>query len=190
MVLKLLQKHTQPTTSLMKKILIFIASLIIMLLLGACSSLQTAFDYDKEANFSQYRTFAFYKEGMQQLKINDIDKKRFVQAILEDLEAKGMTKSVQNPDLLINVIITGKERTSISDDYTFGYGWWYPLPAMTVHQYTESTVYIDLIDRAKNQLVWQGKGTDEFNASEQNKDARIRETVTRILEQYPYGRNE
>lgn len=174
----------------MKKILTFTVSLIAMFLFGACSTLQTAFDYDKEANFNQYKTFAFYKEGMQQLKVNDIDKKRFVEAVIKDLQSKGMQKSTEAPDLLVNLIITGKKRTNIIDDHSFGYGWWYPLPTMTVHQYTESTIYIDLIDRAKNQLIWQGKGTDEFSAAEQDKDSRIHETVTRILEQYPYGRNK
>lgn len=155
--------------------------------LSACSSLRTAFDYDKQADFSRYKTFAFYKEGMDQLKVNDIDKKRFIQAVVNDLQSKQLTKSTENPDLLVNIIITGKDRMSITDDYPYGYGWWYPMPSMTVRQYTESTIYIDLIDREKNQLVWQGKGTDEFNASESDRDTRIQETVTKILAQYPYG---
>lgn len=170
----------------MKRIYVYLITLAVIVL-SSCTSLRTAFDYDKEVNFSDYKTFAFYKEGMDKLKVNDIDKKRFIKAVVEDLQSKGMQKSTITPDLLVNIVIRGKERVSVTDDYTYGYSWWYPAPSMTVRQYTESTIYIDLIDRAKNQLVWQGKGTDEFNSSEQDKDTRIRETVIKILEQYPFG---
>lgn len=171
----------------MKKTYILL-SILLLAILSSCSSLYTAFDYDKDANFNKYKTFAFYKEGMDKLKANDIDKKRFIESITNDLLNKGMSKNTDNPDLLVNVIIRGKDRTSITEDYPFGYGWWYPHSSITMRQYTESTIYIDLIDRIENQLVWQGKGTDEFNASEKNKDARIQEVVTKILEQYPHGR--
>lgn len=173
----------------MKKIQ-FTLIIIAVAVISSCGSLHTAFDYDKEANFDSYHTFAFYKEGMEQLKVNDIDKKRFIEAIIKDLQNKGMQKNIEAPDLLVNIIIKGKDKVSVTDDYPYGYSWWYPAPSMTVRQYTESTIYIDLIDRVKNQLVWQGKGTDEFNAAEQDKDSRIHEAVTKILEQYPYGRNK
>lgn len=173
----------------MKNTRIF-SALFVVLVLSSCTSLRTAFDYDKEIDFAQYHSFAFYKEGMEQLKVNTLDKKRFVQAIIDDLQSKGMKKNTESPDLLINIIITGKDKVSLTDDYPLGYVWWYPAPSITVRQYTESTIYIDLIDRAKNQLVWQGKGTDEFHASERNKEARIRETVTQILAQYPYGKTK
>ncbi len=170
----------------MKKIHLFLG-FILLALLSSCSSLRTAFDYDKDVDFANYRTFAFHKEGMAELKVNDIDKKRFIQAISADLQSKGLKKNTENPDLLVNVVIKGKDKIRVSDDY-YGYGWWRPYPSMTVRQYKESTIYIDIVDRAKNQLVWQGKGTDEFNSSERDKDARIQETVTQILAQYPYGK--
>ncbi len=156
--------------------------------LSACSSLHTAFDYDKEVDFSKYKTFAFYKEGMKQLKVNDIDKKRFVKAIITEMQTKGMTKNTTNPDLLVNIIVKGKERTSITGDYGYGYGWWRPMPSLTVRQYTENVIYIDLIDRAKNQLVWQGKGVGKFIENEKDRDARVQEAVRMILAQYPLGK--
>ncbi|PVX51034.1 uncharacterized protein DUF4136 [Balneicella halophila] len=171
----------------MKKLHI-LYGLLLIAILSSCSSLRTAYDYDKDVDFTKYQTFAFYKEGMDQLKLNDIDKKRFVEAITADLQSKGFESNVADPDLLVNVVVTGKDKVSVTDDYPFSYGWWYPSPTLTMRQYTESTIYIDLIDKDSNQLVWQGKGTDEFNASEKDRDTRVKETVTRILEQYPYGR--
>ncbi len=169
------------------KYLKFIFFVLAVTILSGCSSLRTAFDYDKEADFTKYKTFAFYKEGMDQLNLNDIDKKRFIKAITNEMQKMGMVKSTTTPDLLVNVIVKGKERTSITDNY-YGYGWWYSMPSITVRQYTENTIYIDLVDRAKNQLVWQGKGVGEFLEKEKDRGARIEEAVSMILAQYPYGK--
>lgn len=50
-------------SSLLNKHFLFVlfASL---LLLSSCSSVRVASDYDKEADFTKYKTFAFYKPGI------------------------------------------------------------------------------------------------------------------------------
>jgi hypothetical protein len=64
--------------------------------------------------------------------------------------------------------------------YGFGYG-------SNVSTSTEGSLYIDLIDTKNKQLVWQGKGVGTLgNArSVDGKEARIKEFVSHILEQYP-----
>ena len=81
----------------MKKLLKFIPILVLAILLSSCSSVRVAADYDKEANFEQYNTFAFFKPGIDKAEISDIDKRRILRAIEAELMAKGMTKS-ENPD--------------------------------------------------------------------------------------------
>ncbi|MDP2059666.1 MAG: DUF4136 domain-containing protein, partial [Flavobacteriaceae bacterium] len=41
------------------------------LFLTACSSVQVATDYDKTVSFNQYKTFAFYKDGIDKVEISD-----------------------------------------------------------------------------------------------------------------------
>ena len=68
----------------------------------SCSSVRVASDYDKNANFSQFKTFAFYKTGIDKAEISDLDKRRILRAIESELLAKGYTKS-ENPDMLVSI---------------------------------------------------------------------------------------
>ena len=81
----------------MKKLLKFIPILVFALVLTSCSSVRVATDYDREANFDQYKTFAFFKPGIDKAEISDLDKRRILRAIETELLAKGYTKS-EDPD--------------------------------------------------------------------------------------------
>ncbi|MFT5438008.1 MAG: hypothetical protein ACI840_002668, partial [Ulvibacter sp.] len=47
----------------------------------SCTTVRVAVDYDREANFTEYNSFAFYKPGIDKAKISDLDKKRILRAI-------------------------------------------------------------------------------------------------------------
>jgi transcriptional regulator NrdR family protein len=75
---------------------------IIVLLITSCSSVRVVTDYDTQTDFNQYKTFAFYKKGIDKAPISDLDKKRIMRAIEAELAAKGMTKSA-TPDVLVSL---------------------------------------------------------------------------------------
>jgi hypothetical protein len=57
---------------------------------------------------------------------------------------------------------------------------------VTVSQYTEGTLFIDLLDAQKKELVWQGIGTGALSTSSvERKEARIKEFVGEIMAEYP-----
>ncbi|MFN2261303.1 MAG: DUF4136 domain-containing protein, partial [Psychroflexus sp.] len=102
------------------KILIFT---ILATFLMSCSSVRVAIDYDKEINFDQYQSFAFYKPGIDKAEISDLDKKRILRAIEANLTAKGMTKS-NEPDLLVSIFTETKENVNIyQNNFGYGRGW-------------------------------------------------------------------
>lgn len=168
------------------------------LLLTSCVSVRVVADYDTQANFSEYSSFAFYKPGIDKAKISDLDKKRILRNIEAELAAKGMTKS-EEPDLLISIFTKERERVDVYNNYWgwgWGYGWGYGWgwgpgfyggyygPSVTTN--TEGTLFIDMIDAKTNQLVWQGTGTaDLATRSVEKKKERIREIVRNILAKYP-----
>ena len=82
--------------------------LLLLFFMASCSSVQVATDYDSSVNFSQFKTYAFMKDGVDKINISDLDKKRILKAIDEELTAKGFTKS-ENPDLLINLFTDAKQ---------------------------------------------------------------------------------
>lgn len=168
--------------------------LVGFLTLASCSSIKVATDYDREIDFSQYNSFAFYKPGIDAAEISDLDKKRILRAIERELVAKGMVKNT-DPDLLVSIFTESTENVNIYQN-NFGYGWgwnpyfWGPGGFNTVSTNVEGTLYIDLIDAEQNQLVWQGLGTGILSLDMDKKDKKINEIVNEILEKYPPERDQ
>jgi hypothetical protein len=148
-------------------------------------------DYDKNIDFSQYKTYAFHRRGIDRLEISELDKKRILHAIDNELSKKGMTKS-EKPDLLINILTKEREQVDVTQyNSGWGYGWrygWNPYlwgGRSYVSTSTEGTLYIDLIDAKKKELVWEGEGVGYLTENRNEKEKQINEFVAKILEQFP-----
>ncbi|MBC3847513.1 DUF4136 domain-containing protein [Winogradskyella echinorum] len=181
----------------MKKLLKFTPILVFAILLSSCSSVRVAADYDREANFDQYKTFAFFKPGIDKAEISDIDKRRILRAIEAELMAKGMTKS-ENPDMLVSIFTKSNQRVNIYNNAwgagawgwggfnRWGWGWGPGFGGSQVSTKTEGMLFIDLIDTDKKELIWQGSGTGYLvTRNVDKKEARIKEFVSKTMEQFP-----
>ncbi len=175
----------------MKAIQLLLASLLFTMV--SCGSMVSVnADYDKKVDFSVYKTYAYYKTGIDKLEISDLDKRRILNAIDQQMLAKGFTKS-DNPDLLINLFTKSREQVNVNQfNAGWGYGWgwgWNPFmmggQQTTVTSSTEGTLYIDFIDAKKKEMIWQGEGTGILTKDTNRKEERINEFVTQILSQYP-----
>jgi hypothetical protein len=179
----------------------YIKSMLLVFVLGlsSCSSVKVTTDYDTKVDFNQYKTFAFYKTGIDKAKISDLDKKRILKAIESELLVLGMMKS-ENPDMLVSIFTKSREKVAINQNNNFGYGFgwgWNPWMGngmdrnVNVSQYTEGTLFIDFIDKRKKELVWQGIGTGALKIqNREKKDAKIKEFVKEIVSKFPPGRNK
>ncbi|MDN6280751.1 MAG: DUF4136 domain-containing protein [Psychroflexus sp.] len=157
-------------------------------LLSACSSVKVATDYDKEVDFETYESFAFYKPGIDEAKISDLDKKRILRAIDLELTAEGFTKT-EEPDFLISIFTESREEINVyQNNYGYTWGWspyYYGHQHNTVTSNTEGTLYIDVIDTETNQLIWQGMGSGFLESDIDKKNERINEIVHEIIAQFP-----
>ena len=167
------------------------SAFILVIVLTSCSSVRVNQDYDKNVDFSQYKTYAYHKAGVDKVEISDLDKKRILRSIDEVMTAKGFTKS-ETPDLLINFFTKEREQVDVNQfNMGWGYGWgWGWNPWMwgnntSVNRYTEGTLTIDVIDAKKKELIWQGQGEGVLTKNVDKKDEKIKEFVSKILEQYP-----
>ena len=106
----------------MKPLLRIAPLLALFSLLLSCSSVRVISDYDQGTDFTQYRSYAFYKTGIDKVQISDLDKKRILRAIEAEMNARGYVKS-ENPDLLVSIFTTEKERVDIYNNWGWGYGW-------------------------------------------------------------------
>ena len=165
--------------------------LIVVLLLSSCQSVRVVTDYDKVAPFKTYKTFGFHKEGVDRAEVSDLDKRRILRAIETTLLEKGLTKS-NTPDLLVNFFTKEKQQVNVYNNNfnSFGYGWGFGFGPFFGNQYTvtnstQGTLYIDLVDTKRKELIWQGIGSGNLITSVKYKDKRINSFVTSILCNYP-----
>ena len=172
----------------MKKLYLYY--LTVSFIISSCSSIRVVADYDRSVNFSSFNSFGFYEEGISKVKISDLDKRRILNAIENELISKGLKKS-DNPDLLVNIITKERKEVNIYNQNfgMWGWGWgWGPtfgLNQTNISNSTNGTLFIDLIDNNKKELVWQGIGDGYLSTRMDRKNERIKEFVTSILEKYP-----
>ncbi len=188
----------------MKKVKILAAPLLLLFLLASCSSsVRVLADYDKDVNFNNFKTYAFYKTGIDKAQISDLDKKRILKAIETEMSVRGFVKA-NDPDILVSIFTKEREQVDIYNNYWGGgyyggyYGWgWSPYyygggygggyGGNNVSTSTEGSLYIDLIDAKNKELVWQGRGVGTLNniRNIEKKEERIKEFVAEILQAYP-----
>ena len=101
------------------KALKFTLPIIALMLLVSCSSVRVAADYDRQTNFNELKTYAFFKPGIDKAEISDLDKKRIMYAIDAEMAAKGFMKS-ENPDMLISIFTKEKERVDVYNKAGWG----------------------------------------------------------------------
>ena len=175
-----------------------IIPVLLFFMLSSCgSSINVYSDFDRNSDFSQYKTYAFHKKSVDKVQISELDKRRILQAIESELGKKGMTKS-ETPDILVGIFTKEREEVDVNQFYNnWGYGWGYGWRGYgygypfywggypNVSSSVQGTLFIDLIDTKKNELVWQGEGVGYLTQDRSRKEAVINEFVAKILAQYP-----
>ena len=179
----------------MKKLSWIVLSLVAFALITSCSTVDVVSDYDNRANFNTYKSYAFHKSGIDRARISDFDKRRILKAVEYEMSQRGFQKS-RNPDVLVNIFTSERERVQV---YNYGWGWggwygpyWGPYwggywGGPYVSYYTEGALFIDLIDAKTKQLVWQGKGIGTLSRYKniEKKERRIQQFVFEIMQEYP-----
>lgn len=167
--------------------------IVVLFFLYSCTTIKVITDYDTKVDFSNYKTFAFYKTGIDKAEISTLDKKRILRAIENALLAQGFVKS-NNPDFLVSIFTKSRRQVNVNqNNMGFGWGWgWNPWMwnginnNLNVSEYTEGNLFIDFIDKDKKELIWQGVGTGALKLqSVQKKEERIQLFVKEIISKFP-----
>ena len=163
---------------------------------GCGSSIQIDHDYDPDANFSQYKTYDWLPQqataqgnAQQAQERNTLLDQRIKEAVNEQLSREGLTRTSDNPDLLIAYHTGVENKVDVTDwGYTYGsYYYGYPRRDVTVYQYQTGTLIVDLIDSAGKELVWRGSAQATLleNPTPEKVQQRIDNAVARMFEKYP-----
>jgi Domain of unknown function (DUF4136) len=168
----------------------------IFLFIVACAYGQDVhYNYDRGANFSAYKTYKWIDipGGAVPDQFIDHDIKR---AIDEQLAQKGLTKAEKDPDLYVGYQASLREEKSINLWNTGGGGpWgWGSGPGWggsTVQGQTSTipvgTLFVDLYDRGKKQLIWRGDAskTLDLKKDPDKNYKNLQKAVAKLFKNYP-----
>lgn len=162
-------------------------SFFLLLGLTSCNTVRVSYDFDRQTDFNKFKTYAFYQKGIDVLKMNDLDKRRIIKAIDKNLKTKGMTLTEESlANIIVNISASSKTKVNVDPWYNpwWGYGsFWGARPNVT--SYKEGAIIIDLVDKQKNILVWQGVGAGLNISNIKDKAQNIPKAIDEILSKFP-----
>ena len=169
-------------------------------LAGCASGPDIRADYDKSADFAKYRTYGFVAQaGTDSGDFRSLSTQMLQNAAARQMEQRGYTRA-ENPDLVINFKGQLEEKVDVESTPApyygpgWGYGGWYGAPfggwggsEVTTRRYNVGTLVIDVVDREKRQVVFQGAISGVVTKEmQQNREASINRAVEGIFMQYPF----
>jgi hypothetical protein len=171
------------------KLVAGIAVLFVGWVLAGCNPTYISHDYDPDADFSQYQTFAWYEqttmtEGTpKNVQQSGLLEARIKKAVNDGLTAKGLRMVDSDPDLVLAYHIGVQDITEIRTTGS-GYGWDRHTRA---DQFQEGTFFLDMMDASTERLVWRGiaEGVIDERPTPEKIDKDVKDMVKRLLDKYP-----
>lgn len=160
---------------------------------------QVNYDFDRSADFSKYKTFA-YKVCMRI--DNPLVDKRIVASLENALALEGLTKADGDADVNVTYHSSTTEDVAIdttSWGYGYGPGWAWghggyggygygggPVNSTTtVRKYKRGTLVIDIWDARTKELVWRGTASDSVSDDPQKNDKNVQKALQKLFKLYP-----
>lgn len=192
----------------MRRKIILVSGFLMVAGILSCSRSLVNSDFDRDINFSNYRSYDWMTEpeqaGQNNIMRNTLFEKRLRTAVDGELQARGYQSQTDKPDFLIAYYITVMDKLEVSTNDLgyypgyYGYGFWsryyglgyYPR-SINVYQYQEGTLILDFVDPQKMQLVWRGWYTDMVDETG-IKVEEVNKAVKQILALFPpkNGKNQ
>jgi len=172
----------------------------LVLLAGCATGPRITTDSDPRADFSTYRTWAFYSPlAVEKNGYQTQDSEIMKNAVRAEMERRGYRYAETNPDLWVNINAYMERRTDVSSvptvDYAYYYSYrhrgYFAVPywneRTSVYRYTEGTMNIDLVDAREKRLVWEGIAVGRVaNVKADQRVERINSTIGEIFANYPH----
>lgn len=165
---------------------------IVLVVAGRSSAQQVKTDYDRSANFGQYKTYSW-----KQVKTSDpllVD--RIKNSVNAALGAKGWTQVDSGGAVSICAIEITQDQQTLNTFYDgFGGGWgWRRFggeglgdATTTTETYKVGTLVVDLFDTKTKQLIWRGSSSDTLYNNSSKNIQNLDRGVEKLFKQFPPG---
>jgi hypothetical protein len=143
-------------------------------------------DYDKTADFTRYKTYAWAKPVATG---NELSDKRITSAVEATLAAEGWTKAEQGADIFVAAHAVVDEKQNIDTIYSgWGPGWGYHgggIATTQVTSYLVGTLIVDMFDGASKSLVWRGTATDTITQNPDKNEKTLAKALKKLFSKFP-----
>ena len=167
----------------------FAAAAILALLGTVISAQSVTYDFDRAANFSKFRTYAWTRGTVLPDELNHA---RVVRAIENQLAAKGFTRveAKANSDLLV-AYHASFDRNLRIDGYASGWGGprfgGLRSGTATTREILTGTLVIDMLDASTEKIVWRGLASADLDTSAkpEKREKNINKAADKLFKNYP-----
>ncbi|MEJ7747291.1 MAG: DUF4136 domain-containing protein, partial [Luteimonas sp.] len=172
----------------------------LLTLLAACATgPRVRTDFDPEADFGRYRSYAFYQPiAMETSGYSTFITDRIKTNIRREMGARGYVYNETSPDLRVNFQGIVEERADVYSTPMMDYQYYYSYRARSyvavpvwydqtrVSHYSEGTLTVDLVDAARNRMVWTGDAIGRVTQrTPQERAVQVDRSISEIFLRYP-----
>ena len=169
-----------------KKVIVLVG--LALFLANASFAQQVKTDYDRAANFSQYKTYRWEKvQTADPLWVDRIES-----AVNAALAAKGWTQVESGGDISIIAMEVNRDHQTLNTYYDdFGGGWrWrgfggFGESTTTSDTYTVGTLVVDLFDAKTKNLVWRGVSSGMLSDKSDRNINNLNRGVQKMFQHFP-----
>ena len=163
-----------------------LTSVLVFVLTAASLAQHVKTDYDRDANFSKYKTFSFEKIQTKDPLLVD----RIKSAVSASLTAKGLSQIDSAGDVsIVAVEMTNTQQTLNTFYNGFGGGWRFGGrfgdATTTTETYQVGTLVVDMFDSNTKELLWRGSASDTLSNNSGNNIKKLDKGVQKMFKNYP-----
>ena len=167
-----------------------IKTFLLLLFVASCAPIYVNYDYEKQHDFTKYKTYNYYSD--LETGLSELDTKRLLYVMDEALKAKGFTLS-STPDFFINItssefqenrnstvgVGVGGGGRNVGGGISIGI----PIGQQNVNR----KIIFDFIDENGIGLFWQAVSESSFNpnAKPEQRESRLKAIADKVLAGYP-----
>jgi hypothetical protein len=165
---------------------------ITLLLASASFAAGVKTDYDRSADFSQYKTYSWETVQTQ----DQLWVPRIKEAVNGALAAKGWTEVPSGGQVAIVAMDTTHSHQTLNTFYDgFGGGWgWrrfggggFGDATTTTETYKVGTLVVDLFDAKTKTLIWRGSASDTLSHKSEKNIKNLDKGVQKMFQHFPPG---
>ena len=155
--------------------------------LTSCGGLKVVQDHDSSIDFNGYQTYNF-TPAADSIPVNQLSKRRLFDAISAKMNENDI-RWAADPDLYVHVHMLMKGRTKTNVSYgqgeTYDLGSGFSTTYLDYSEFSEGSLFFDIIDTKRKQLVWTSKANGAIKSADIPSEKDINKIVQKAFKNFP-----